>query len=69
MPGYTDRSRRYLRLAAEYEKRSADAQSPELKAKILAVASQYRDLAMQIDDPERWRAKPAVDKSEDKNQK
>ena len=69
MPGYTDRSRRYLRLAAEHEKRSADAQSSELKAKFLAVASQYRDLAMQIDDPERWRAKPAVDKSEDKNQK
>jgi hypothetical protein len=46
IPGYTDKSRRYLRLAAEHEKRSADAQSLELKAKFLEVADQYRDLAL-----------------------
>ncbi|MDQ1454317.1 MAG: hypothetical protein QOK38_4183 [Acidobacteriaceae bacterium] len=56
IPGYTDRSRRYLRLAAEHEKRSADAQSLELKAKFLEVAAQYRELALQLDDPEKWRA-------------
>jgi hypothetical protein len=43
--------------AAEHEKRSADAQSLELKAKFLEVADQYRDLALQLDDPEKWRAK------------
>jgi hypothetical protein len=57
IPGYTDKSRRYLRLAAEHEKRSADAQSLEVKAKFLEVADQYRDLALQLDDPEKWRAK------------
>jgi hypothetical protein len=41
--GYTDKSRRYLRLAAEHEKRSAAAQNLELKAKFLDVAAQDRD--------------------------
>ena len=43
IPGYTDKSRRYLRLAAEHEKRSAAAQNLELKAKFLDVAAQDRD--------------------------
>jgi hypothetical protein len=33
------------------------ANNPELKLKFLQIAALYRDLALQIDDPEKWRAK------------
>jgi len=56
MPGYTDKSQRYLRLAVENYKRAGAAESPELKAKFSEIAAHYRDLALQIDDPARWRA-------------
>jgi len=51
MPGCTDKSRQYLRLAVENYKRAGAAESPELKAKFSEIAAQYRDLALQIDDP------------------
>ena len=56
MPGYTDKSRQYLRLAVENYKRAGAAESPELKAKFCEIAARYRDLALQMDDPAEWRA-------------
>ena len=57
MPGYTDQSRRYLRLAVENYKRANATKDPELKAKFIETAAGYRDLALQIDDPDQWQAK------------
>ena len=57
MPGYTEKSRRYLRLAVENYKRAGEAQSPELKQKFMEIAAEYRDLALELDDPAQWRAK------------
>jgi hypothetical protein len=57
MPGYTDKSRGYLRLAVENYKRSSRTEDPGLKRELLQMAAAYRDLALQIDDPEKWRAK------------
>jgi hypothetical protein len=51
MPGYTDKSRRYLRIAEA-------ALGPRSKSVFLQLAQQYRDLAGQIDDPAQWRARP-----------
>jgi hypothetical protein len=59
MPGYTDQSRRYLRLAVVNYQRAGDCDSPELKAKFFEVARQYADLALKLDDPAGWRAKNA----------
>jgi hypothetical protein len=56
MPGYTDKSRQYLRLAAENDRRAANTDNAQLKALFSTIAVQYRDLALQIDDPERSRA-------------
>jgi hypothetical protein len=56
MPGYTDKSQQYLRLAVENYKRAGAAESPELKAKFSEIAARYRDLALQIDDSAEWRA-------------
>jgi hypothetical protein len=56
MPGYTDKSRGYLRLAVENYKRSSSTEDPGLKRKLLEIAAGYRDLALQIDDSEKWRA-------------
>jgi hypothetical protein len=56
MPGYTDKSQQYLRLAVENYKRAGAAESPELKARLTEIAAHYRDLALQIDDPVGWRA-------------
>lgn len=56
MPGYTDKSQQYLRLAVENYKRAGAAESPELKAKFSQIAARYRDLALQIDDPAQGRA-------------
>jgi hypothetical protein len=53
----TDKSRRYLRLAVENEQRAARTENAKLKATFLQIAAQYRDLALQIDDPKQWRAK------------
>ena len=57
MPGYTDQSRRYLRLAVENYKRANATEDPELKAKFIETAAGYSDLALQIDDPKQWQAK------------
>jgi hypothetical protein len=57
MPGSTERSRGYLRLAAESEQRAAMNQSPRVKVMLRKYAALYRDLAEQIDEPKTWRAK------------
>jgi len=57
VPGYTDKSRGYLRLAVVNYQRAGDCDNPEMKAKFFEVARQYVDLALQIDDPAAWRAK------------
>jgi hypothetical protein len=54
MPGQTEQSKRFLRLAAESEKLAADPEHSELKTRLLEIADQYRDLALQIDDPKTW---------------
>ena len=56
MPGCTDKSRQYLRLAVENYKRAGAAESPKLKAKFSEIAAQYRDLALKMDDPVEGRA-------------
>jgi hypothetical protein len=60
MPGYTDQSRRYLRLAVENYKRANATKDPELNAKFIETAAGYSDLALQIDDPPQWEAKSAA---------
>jgi hypothetical protein len=46
MPGSTEeKSRRYLQLAAENEKRASETKNSELKRKFLELASGYRELA------------------------
>jgi hypothetical protein len=57
MPGTIDKSKRYLWLATENERRAAEAVYPALKALFLQLASQYRDMAEQIDDPVKWHTK------------
>jgi hypothetical protein len=58
VPGFTEnKSREYLELATQSEKRAYETKNPELKKIILELASAYRDLAEYIDDPELWRAK------------
>jgi hypothetical protein len=52
-----DKSRRYLHLAAANERRAASADGEEFKTVLLRVAAEYRDLALQIEDPKKWRAK------------
>jgi hypothetical protein len=59
MPGYTDKSRRYLRLADEQTHRAQTALGAHTRSMFLALARQYRELAGQIDDPARWRARAA----------
>src|SRR5271165_2977515 len=64
MPGYTDKSRKYLRLADEQTHRAEAALGAKSKSMYLQLAKQYRDLAEQIDDPAHWRARPMpADKS------
>ena len=62
MPGYTEKSRRYLRLADEHTHRAEAALSPRSKLAYLQLANQYRELAEQIDDPTHWRVKQVADK-------
>jgi hypothetical protein len=58
MPGYTDKSRRYLRLADEQMHRAEAALAPHARSTFLALARQYRELASRIDDPAHWRLHP-----------
>jgi hypothetical protein len=55
--GSTEKSKKYLQLAAANEKRASETGNTELKRIFLELASGYRELAEIIDDPERWRAK------------
>jgi hypothetical protein len=67
MPGYTDKSRKYLRLADEQTHRAEAALSARSRSMFLQLARQYRDLAEQIDDPAQWRARRMPsDKSKDR---
>jgi hypothetical protein len=61
IPGRTEKSRRYLRLAVVNFQRASDADSPELKAKFLELATNYSEMALRIDDPIAWKAKLADD--------
>jgi hypothetical protein len=49
-------NRSNTRLGAENYTRAGAAQSPELKTKLTENAANYRDLALQFDDPEQWHA-------------
>jgi hypothetical protein len=62
MPGYTDKSRRYLRLADEHTHRAEAALTATSRSMYLQLANQYRDLAEQLDDPARWRTRPTPQK-------
>jgi hypothetical protein len=57
MPGYTDKSRRYLRLADEQIHRAEAALGPRARSMFLALAQRYREMAGQIDDPAQWRVR------------
>ena len=57
MEGSTEKSKKYLQFAAANEKRASETGNTELKRIFLELASEYRELAEIIDDPERWRAK------------
>jgi hypothetical protein len=57
MPGATEKSRKYLQLAAENDKRASETKRPELKRLFLELADGYRELAELIHDPVQWRAK------------
>ena len=61
MPGYTDQSRKYLRLAVVNYQRAGACDSPEAKAKFFELAREYADLALRLDDPTGWSAKHAHD--------
>ena len=53
----TDKATENLRFAAASDVRAASTRHEGLKALFLRIAEQYRDLALQIEDPEKWRAK------------
>ena len=57
MPENTEKSKRYLWLARENERRAAQTSHPPLKALFVELASEYRNSAEQVNDPVRWRAK------------
>ena len=58
MPGYTDKSRKYLRIADEHACRAEAALTPRAKSTFLQLAQQYRAMAGLIDDPAQWRGEP-----------
>jgi hypothetical protein len=58
MPGYTDKSRKYLRIADEHTHRAESALNPRSKVMFLQLAKRYRELAEQIDNPSQWRSRP-----------
>jgi hypothetical protein len=53
----TDKSREFLLLAAACERRAESHHDEELKAVFLRIAAEYRDLARQIEEPEKWQAR------------
>jgi hypothetical protein len=55
--GSTEKSREYLQLSSENDKRASETKNTELKRIFLELASGYREWAELIDDPEQWRAK------------
>jgi hypothetical protein len=64
MPGYTDKSRKFLRIADEHTHRAESALNPRSKWTFLQLAKRYRELAEQIDNPSQWRARSMpLDKS------
>jgi hypothetical protein len=50
-----ERARKYLSLAAASERRAASARDDDLKKVFLQIAEEYRNLALQIEDPVKWR--------------
>ena len=67
MPGYTDQSRRYLRLAVENYKRANATTDPELKAKFIETAAGYATwlckLTTQTNGRPRFLQRPRQDRS------
>jgi hypothetical protein len=57
MPGYSEKSRKYLRLADEQTHRAEAALTATTRSMFLLLAQRYRDLADEIDDPARWRSR------------
>src|SRR5262245_35640106 len=57
MLGNMEKAQRYLWLASQNDRRASETSHPPLKALFLKLASEYRNMAQQIDDPARWRAK------------
>jgi hypothetical protein len=53
----TDKATENLRFAAASDVRAGSTRHEGLKALFLRIAEQYRDLALQIEDPEKWRAR------------
>jgi hypothetical protein len=51
-----EQARKYLSLAAASERRAASARDEDLKNVFLQIAEEYRNLALQIEDPVKWRA-------------
>jgi hypothetical protein len=51
---------RFTRRHKRSDFRAASAYDQEFKTMLLRVAAQYRELALQIDDPKQWRAKRAA---------
>jgi hypothetical protein len=56
MPANMEKASRYLWLASENERRASETSRPPLKVLFLKLASEYRSMAQQMDDPVRWRA-------------
>jgi hypothetical protein len=51
-----ERARKYLSLAAASERRAASARDDDLKKVFLQIAEEYRNLALQIEDPVKRRS-------------
>ncbi len=51
-----ERARKYLSLAAESERRAASARDEDLRKVFVQIAEEYRNLALQIEDPVKWRS-------------
>jgi hypothetical protein len=60
MPGYTERSRRYLRMADEHTCRAEAAMGPQSRSMFLQLAKRYREMAGQIDDPAQWTTRTTI---------
>lgn len=53
MAGYSEKSRRYLRWAVTNERRANSTRSEDFRRMLLNVAAQYRELAREVDNPEK----------------